>query len=90
MTSERTSSRDAPVFHRVAAAHSAPQPYRYPPERSFEEPDWRRLPGYRDVTPQEWESAKWQRQHTVKSLEQLVRVFGDLIPQELVDSIARD
>ena len=71
-------------------AHAAPQPYPYPPERAFVEPDWTRLPGYRDVTPQEWASAKWQRLHTVKNLDQLHKVFGELLPADLVDSIRRD
>jgi lysine 2,3-aminomutase len=66
------------------------QPYRYPPAGAFEEPDWRRLPGYREVTEQEWRSARWQRQHTVKNLAALQRVFGDLLPADLVASIERD
>ncbi|HEX2050252.1 MAG TPA: lysine 2,3-aminomutase [Actinomycetota bacterium] len=75
---------------RPARAHAAPQPYEYRPERSFEEPDWRRLPGYRDVTDAEWRSAKWQRQHTVKSVDGLRKVFGDLLPDDLAASIERD
>ena len=63
--------------HLPGNAHPATQPYRYPPERDFVEPDWHRLPGYRDVTDAEWMSAKWQRQHTVKNLPELLRVFGD-------------
>ncbi|HEX2236044.1 MAG TPA: lysine 2,3-aminomutase [Actinomycetota bacterium] len=66
------------------------QPYRYPPAGAFEEPDWRRLPGYREVTEREWRSARWQRQHTVKNLAGLQRVFGDLLPADLVASIERD
>ena len=58
--------------------------------RPFLEPDWRRLPGYRDVTTEEWVSAKWQRLHTVKNLEQLRKVFGPLLPDDLAESIARD
>ena len=42
-------SQDRPG-HRDAHAHAAPQPFRYPLEREFAEPDWRRLPGYRDVS----------------------------------------
>jgi lysine 2,3-aminomutase len=76
--------------HLPGNAHPATQPYRYPPERGFVEPDWRRLPGYRDVTDAEWMSAKWQRQHTVKNLPELLRVFGDLMPADLVESITRD
>ena len=71
-------------------AHSAPQPYRYPPQRDFVEPDWRRLPGYRDTSEAEWNSAKWQRLHSVKNLGQLKAVLGDLLPADLEDSIARD
>ena len=66
------------------------QPYAYPPARDFVEPEWRRLPGYRDVTDQEWASAKWQRLHTVKNLDQLRRVFGDLLPEDLAASIELD
>jgi lysine 2,3-aminomutase len=72
------------------AAHAGPQPYAYPPERDFVEPDWTRLPGFRDVTAQEWGSAKWQRLHTVKNLDQLKRVYQDLLPADLVESIERD
>lgn len=68
----------------------AQQPYTYPPAREFCEPDWRRLPGYRDVTVEEWENSVWQRKHTVKNLKELKLVFGDLIPESLVESIRRD
>jgi lysine 2,3-aminomutase len=78
------------VGGRAGKAHPAEQPLKYPLEREFREPDWRRLPGYRGVTPQEWESALWQRRHTVKTLKELKAVFGDLIPDTLVRSIERD
>jgi lysine 2,3-aminomutase len=74
----------------IRRAHAAPQPYEYPPRREFHEPDWRRLPGYRDVTEADWANAKWQRQHTVKNLDQLRRAFGDLLPDDLTASIERD
>jgi lysine 2,3-aminomutase len=74
----------------IRRAHAAPQPYEYPLRREFHEPDWRRLPGYRDVTEAEWANAKWQRQHTVKNLDQLRRAFGDLLPDDLAASIERD
>jgi lysine 2,3-aminomutase len=74
----------------IRRARAAPQPYEYRPDRAFLEPDWTRLPGYRDVTEAEWNSAKWQRQHTVKNLDQLRRVFGDLLPEELAASVERD
>ncbi|MDQ4143116.1 MAG: lysine 2,3-aminomutase [Actinomycetota bacterium] len=69
---------------------AAEQPYRYKSSSEFLEPDWRRLPGYKNVTEEEWLSAKWQRQHTVKNLDGLQRVFADLIPADLVESIRRD
>ncbi|MBW3594449.1 MAG: lysine 2,3-aminomutase [Actinobacteria bacterium] len=73
-----------------ALKHEPEQPYVYPPAREFVEPEWRRLPGFRDVTEQEWGSAKWQRLHTVKNLGQLRRVFGDYFPDDLARSIERD
>jgi lysine 2,3-aminomutase len=72
------------------AERASGQPYAYPPKREFLEPDWRRLPGYVDVTEKEWGSAKWQRLHTVKNLDQLRRVYGDLFPEDLAASIERD
>ncbi|HWC14481.1 MAG TPA: lysine 2,3-aminomutase [Actinomycetota bacterium] len=66
------------------------QPYVYPPARDFVEPDWRRLPGYAGVTEAEWTSARWQRLHSVKNLDGLRKVFGDLLPPDLAESIARD
>src|SRR5918997_2222679 len=92
-TTERTASTS--LAPRVPEASVEPyrrdaQPYGYPPAGAFEEPDWRRLPGYRDVTEREWRSAKWQRQHTVKNLAALQGVFGDLLTPDLVASIERD
>jgi lysine 2,3-aminomutase len=66
------------------------QPFGYPLGREFVEPDWRRLPGYRQVTRPEWESAVWQRKHTVKNLQELQQAFGSLIPETLLRGIERD
>src|SRR5687767_3185547 len=71
-------------------AQAAEQPYRYPPLREFVEPDWTRIPGYAHVTSQEWESARWQRQHTIKNLDQLRKALGPLLPDDLARSIERD
>jgi lysine 2,3-aminomutase len=76
--------------HRQPQAHPADQPFRYPLEREFVEPDWRRLPGYRDVTADQWESAQWQRAHTVKNLGQLKDAFGDLVPDAFMEDLERD
>jgi lysine 2,3-aminomutase len=66
------------------------QPYQYPRAHDFIEPDWHRLPGYKDVTQAEWESARWQRQHSVKNLDELRRVYADILPEDLAESIRRD
>ena len=66
------------------------QPFAYPLAREFAEPDWTRLPGFKDATKDEWESAQWQRAHCVKNLAQLKNVFGDLIPDALLADIERD
>jgi len=65
------------------------QPYAY---RRVElvEPDWRRLPGYRDVTAAEWGSAQWQRSHCVKNVGQLRAVWGDLVPDAFYADLQRD
>jgi lysine 2,3-aminomutase len=42
------------------------------------------------VTRTEWETAQWQRAHTVKNLRQLLAVFGDLFPADLLASVERD
>jgi lysine 2,3-aminomutase len=54
------------------------------------EPDWRRLPGYRDVTRQEWESSTWQLAHSVKNARQLKDALGSLLPDSLAEDIERD
>ena len=65
------------------------QPYRYT-RQHLVEPDWRRLPGWRDVTVADWESAQWQRAHCVKNIGQLRAVYGDLIEDRFYDDLARD
>jgi lysine 2,3-aminomutase len=69
---------------------SAEQPFKYPLERGYVEPDWTRLPGYRKVTRAEWESALWQRKNTVKNLAELKAALGDFLPDDLAASIERD
>ena len=48
---------------RPPVAATAPQPFVYPLEREFREPDWTRIPGYRSVSRADWESALWQRRY---------------------------
>ncbi|HYT29718.1 MAG TPA: lysine 2,3-aminomutase [Actinomycetota bacterium] len=75
---------------RGSRAHAAEQPFRYPLEREFVEPDWTRLPGYRDATAAEWESAQWQRAHTVKNLKELKAALGEHLTDDLAADIQRD
>jgi lysine 2,3-aminomutase len=76
--------------HREPHAHASTQPFRYPLERPFVEPDWTRLPGYLDVTVEQWESAQWQRAHSVKNLKEFKEALGDHLDDELLGDIERD
>jgi lysine 2,3-aminomutase len=67
----------------------ADQPYAYR-RRELVEPDWTRLPGWRDVTAEEWASAQWQRSHCVKNLKQLHAVMGDLLDDGFYADLERD
>jgi lysine 2,3-aminomutase len=66
-----------------------PQPYDYR-RRELVEPDWRRFPGWRDVTPAQWRSAQWQRAHCVKNARQLRAVVGDLLTERFYDDLTAD
>jgi KamA family protein len=65
------------------------QPYGYR-RRGLVEPDWRRLPGWREVTRSDWESAQWQRAHCVKNVKQLREVFGGLLDDTFYADLERD
>jgi lysine 2,3-aminomutase len=71
------------------AADRPDQPYRYL-RRALVEPDWRRLPGWRDVGEQDWNSAQWQRAHCVKSVAQLRAVLGSLADDSFYADLERD
>ena len=60
----------SPVLRRPAARDQGggtvlEQPYEYS-ARELVEPDWRRLPGFADVTDEQWRSAQWQRANCVE------------------------
>lgn len=65
------------------------QPYVYR-RRELVEPDWRRFPGWRDVTAEDWASAQWQRTRCVKNLKQLRDLMGDLLTEEFYADLERD
>ncbi len=73
-----------------AEAGPAQQPISYPTRREFVEPDWRRIPGYKDASAADWESSVWQRKHTIKNLRELKSTLGPLLPDTLAESIERD
>jgi lysine 2,3-aminomutase len=54
------------------------------------EPDWRRLPGFRDVTAAQWNDAQWQRAHCVRSVRQLRDVLGNLVAEQFYADLAAD
>jgi lysine 2,3-aminomutase len=70
-------------------APAAGQPYAYR-RRPLVEPDWTRLPGWRGVTREQWESAQWQRAHCVKNVKQLRDVLGDLVGESFYTDLTAD
>jgi lysine 2,3-aminomutase len=72
-----------------SGARPGAQPYVYR-RRELVEPDWRRFPGWRDVTGAEWESVQWQRAHCVKNVRQLRQVMGNLLGEEFYADLERD
>jgi KamA family protein len=65
------------------------QPYVYR-RTELVEPDWRRFPGWTDVTDADWESAQWQRAHCVKNLRQLRTVLGPGVAEAFYADLERD
>ena len=66
-----------------------PQPYQYS-HHPLVEPDWRRFPGWKDVTVDDWRSAQWQRSHCVKNVGQLKAVLGDLVDERFFADLEAD
>ena len=71
-------------------AKPAEQPFKYPLTRPFVEPDWKRFAGWKDVTKEQWESALWQRQNSVKNIKDLGKVLGPLLTDDFVKEIEQD
>ena len=65
------------------------QPYAYR-RAGLTEPDWRRFPGWSQVTTAEWESVQWQRAHCVKNLRQLRAVAGPGLEESFLADLERD
>jgi lysine 2,3-aminomutase len=65
------------------------QPYVYR-RKELVEPDWRRLPGWKDVTEAEWRDAQWQRVKCVRNIRQLRAVMGDLLEHRFYADLEAD
>ena len=65
------------------------QPYEYV-RHELVEPDWRRFPGWHDVTEAQWRDAQWQRVHCVKNIKQLRSLMGELLDERFYDDLAAD
>lgn len=65
------------------------QPYVYR-RAELVEPDWRRFPGWRDVTEAQWRDAQWQRVHCVRNLKQLRALMGELLDERFYDDLVAD
>jgi lysine 2,3-aminomutase len=65
------------------------QPYEYA-RRELVEPDWRRFPGWRDVTEAQWRDAQWQRVHCLRNITQLRAAAGNLLSDVFLDDLAED
>ncbi|MFB9732668.1 KamA family radical SAM protein [Ornithinimicrobium kibberense] len=65
------------------------QPYSYR-RRELVEPDWTRLPGWKDITPEQWADVQWQRVSCVKNIRQLRAVMGDLLTDDFYADLERD
>jgi lysine 2,3-aminomutase len=73
----------------MSALPAMPMQYRYC-ATELVEPDWTRLPGWRDVSPAEWRSAQWQRAHCIKNAAELRRVLGELLDDAFYVDLTRD
>lgn len=65
------------------------QPYTYR-RKELVEPDWRRYPGWANVTAADWRNAQWQRAHSIKSVAQLRAVTGSLLDDGFFDDLVAD
>ncbi|WP_245687158.1 KamA family radical SAM protein [Streptacidiphilus griseoplanus] len=64
-----------------------PYSYRY---SALVEPDWRRIPGWREVTEQQWRDPQWQRAHCVKNVRQLRAAYQGLLSEDFYRDVERD
>lgn len=82
----RTAAAEQPAPETTRARE---QPYDYQ-RAELIEPDWRRLPGWSDVSEAQWHDAQWQRANCVRNLKQLRTVMGDLLDERFYADLAAD
>ena len=73
----------------IIVSSLAEQPYEYA-RAELVEPDWRRFPGWSDVTEADWNSAQWQRVNCVKNVGQLRKIVGDRLDERFFDDLTAD
>lgn len=66
------------------------QPYEYRYTTEFHEPEWRRIPGYHNVSETDWRSALWQKRNLVKNVKQLKEVLGHFLSDSMAADIIKD
>jgi lysine 2,3-aminomutase len=71
------------------SAQETGQPYSYA-RRELVEPDWRRMPGWADVTEEQWRDVQWQRSHCLKNANQLRDLMGDLLTDDVYEDLVAD
>ncbi|MGH3517179.1 MAG: KamA family radical SAM protein [Haloechinothrix sp.] len=81
-----TAVSERPAQH---ACDSLDQPYIYR-RTELTEPDWRRIPGWSDVTEAQWRDAQWQRVHCVRNIKQLRGVMGGLLDERFYTDLEAD
>ncbi|MEU1518632.1 lysine 2,3-aminomutase [Streptomyces sp. NPDC005811] len=77
----------APPTRETAGALAQPYGYR---RHEAVEPDWRRFPAWRHVTPAQWRDPQWQRAHCVKGVRQLREVAGTGLDDAFYEDLAAD
>ena len=72
------------------AATATKQPYSYTYSSNFLEPDWKRIPGYKEVSESDWNSALWQKRNFIKTVAQLKQVLGAFLTDAMALDILKD
>ena len=80
----------ASTDHHERRVHDDRPAVRLPAHRSWQSQTGTRLPGWAEVTTEEWASAQWQRAHCVKNIRQLRQVIGAGLDERFYADLERD